>query len=99
MLKTFIDERIARDVGKLSKPDRARIDRIRELFEEKGFSLSELYLKKLSKNIWELRSRSIRLLLGIVGNNAVIVHCFKKTTQKTPIKDLKLAERRYKELL
>ena len=66
MYQTFLDERIGKSFRRYSKANRARVDRVRELFEEKGFNLSEIYLKKITQRIWELRSGPVRLLFGVI---------------------------------
>lgn len=99
MYRTFIDERVEKTLQSFTKPDRARIDRVRELFEEEGFALSELYLKKIAGSIWELRAGSIRLLFGAMKKEAIIVNAFRKKTAKTPSREIRLAEKRFKDHL
>ncbi|MEO9943928.1 type II toxin-antitoxin system RelE/ParE family toxin [Paraglaciecola sp.] len=64
------------------------------------------YLKKLvnTQDIWEVRAQvgnNIFRLLGFFdGDNLVVLnHCFQKKTQKTPAKDIKLAEQRRRDYL
>jgi phage-related protein len=64
------------------------------------------YLKKLvnTDDIWEIRvqnSGDIFRLLGFVeGENLIILnHGFQKKTQKTPPKEIKIAEQRRKDYL
>jgi phage-related protein len=64
------------------------------------------YLKKLvnTEDIWEVRAQvgnNIFRLLGFFdGNNLVVLnHGFQKKTQKTPSKEIKLAEQRRKDYL
>jgi phage-related protein len=64
------------------------------------------YFKKLvnTDNIWEVRvqvSGNIFRLLGFLeGDNLVILnHAFQKKTQKTPLKEIKIAEKRKKDYL
>ena len=64
------------------------------------------YLKKLvnTNNIWEIRvqnSGNIFRLLGFFeGDNLIILnHGFVKKTQKTPSKEIKIAEKRRKDYL
>ena len=64
------------------------------------------YLKKLvnTDDIWEVRvqvSGNIFRLLGFFdGNNLVVLnHAFQKKTQKTPVKEIKIAEKRRKDYL
>jgi phage-related protein len=87
--KKFIDS--------LDKQRKARIDRIYYLFEEYGQSLPGKYLKKLTKNVWELRPGDTRLFLGINGNLGKVVHGVIKKSQKTCGYDLEIAEKRIKE--
>ena len=64
------------------------------------------YLKKLvnTEEIWEVRAQAgnniFRLLGFFDGDNLVVLnHGFQKKTQKTPSKDIKLAEQRRKDYL
>ncbi len=69
-----------------------------KLFEEFGFLLSKTDLKKINKNIWELRPGDIRILIGKAKGCMWALHAFPKTSQKTPIKEIKLADKRLREL-
>lgn len=99
MYKVHVDKRIRKKIAQFSRSDKVKIARITELFSERGFLLSEIYLKKLSDTIWELRPGRIRLLFGAIGNDAVIVNVFMKKTMKTPRKEIEIAERRFTEYL
>lgn len=99
MLKVSADKRIEQFLERLSKEDKARVNRTVQLFKDKGFLLDERYLKKLSKLIWELRSGRIRLLFGIASNEAIVVNAFMKKTQKTPKKEIDLAITRLRRYL
>ena len=64
------------------------------------------YLKKLvnTDDIWEVRvqiSGNIFRLLGFFENDSLVVlnHGFQKKTQKTPSKEINVAERRKKDYL
>ena len=98
-MKVSADKRIKKILYSFSEADRARIDRVVELFTDKGFLLSEIYLKKISKNVWELRPGRIRLLFGIIDDEAIIVNIFVKKTAKTPLKEIRLAESRLADYL
>src|SRR3989344_5570495 len=93
-MKIFLDPRTAKFLDKLKPTEKARILRYKNLLEEYGLSLPEPYLKKLEKDIWELRPGSVRILFTAKGKTAVFAHAFYKRTQKTPIKELNLAKRR-----
>ena len=83
-------------IDSLDKARRGRVDRFYYLFEEYGFNLPSNYLKKLNKDVWELRPGDVRLFLTIRGNRGIVVHGIYKKSQKTPKKDLDLAIERTK---
>lgn len=95
--KIITNEKAKEFIESLDRIRRARIDRIYYLFEEFGRFLPSKYLKKLGKNIWELRPGEIRLFLTIKGNTGYVVHGIYKKTQKTPKSDLDLDLKRIKE--
>lgn len=60
--------------------------------------------KPLRGKLWEIKFQSpdggYRMAYVLVEQDEmVILHAFRKSTQKTPIKDLDLAEKRMKEVL
>jgi len=59
--------------------------------------------RHLEEGIFEVRihldARSARVLLCIADGEMWLLHGLMKTTQKTPIRELRLARRRKKELL
>ena len=81
----------------LQKQDESRVLKVVDLFLEYKFNLTQLYLKKIVKKIWELRAGRYRLLFGIVEKDVVIVDIFIKKSQKTPKQSIKVAMRRLKE--
>ena len=71
-----------------------------KLLELEGSFLGMPHVKLLQDKIWELRIKNERILyVTIIGNNIYLLHCFTKKTQKTPRNDLKIAIKRYKELV
>lgn len=99
MFKVSNDPRVDREIRFLPKEDSARIVKVVDLFREGGFNLTELYLKKLTRGLWELRTGKWRLLFSIIKKEAIIVNIFPKKTQKTPKKEIEVALRRLKEYL
>jgi len=93
------DPRIHKQLHALSHKDKAQVEGVIGLFEEYGFFLTPPYLKKLAPGLWELKSGRLRLLFGLVERDAVIVTMFLKQTQKTPLKEIRLAISRLKEYL
>ena len=93
-MNLIIDKRVDQFVDTLTDPDQGRITGYLDLFRQYQFSLPSKYLKKLDKNLWELRPGNIRLLLGKVGSQLIVVNCFRKKSQKTPKRELKTAKSR-----
>jgi len=59
-----------------SKEDRVKANKIRmymRLLKEYGLKLNEPYIKKLDKDIWELRPLRDRILFGSVYNNRFVL--------------------------
>ena len=76
-----------------------------QLIEEMEI-VSTQYFKKLTNtdDVWEVRVQSgnnIFRLLGFIEGNEIIIlnHAFQKKTQKTPKKEIKIAETRKKDYL
>ncbi len=91
--------KVSEFVESLDKAKRARVDRLYDLFELYGRYLPSKYLKKIAKEVWELRPGDVRLFMTIRGNTGFVVHGIFKKTQKTPKRDLDLAIKRIKELI
>lgn len=75
---------------------RAKIFRMVELLELKGNDLREPYSKKISGNIYELRTKQgtniTRILyFFVVGKKIILTNGFVKKTDKTPRKEIKKA--------
>lgn len=83
------------------------IDRYVKKLKEFGFSINQNFkrnaLKKLSKELYELRVDCVRLMLYFDGNDFfVILHGFVKKQQKTPQSEINKALKeikKWKELL
>lgn len=92
-----LDDRVKKLVSSLKDEDKGRITGYIRSFRDNGFALPGKYLKKLGNNLWELRPGDVRVLFGKVGTEIIIVHMFKKKTQKTPKKEMETAKKRLKE--
>jgi len=61
---------------------------------EHGAQAREPYVKHLDGDIWELRPIRNRILYAAWdGNSFVLLHLFKKDTQKTPRREIEQAKR------
>lgn len=72
----------------------AKISQTIKLLEQYGSYLNMPHSKKLSREIYELRicgKEEIRILYCFKKKDIYLLHGFKKQSQKTPAKDLKVA--------
>ncbi|MBI5139136.1 type II toxin-antitoxin system RelE/ParE family toxin [Candidatus Nomurabacteria bacterium] len=88
----------------LTKPDRARFVEVIVGLEQFGLAYSRVQLKPLRGKLWEIKfntpSGGFRMAYVLVrADEMVVLHVFRKTTQKTPLHDLDVAEKRMKEVL
>ncbi len=93
VVKEFIKNLETKTIGKVSQT--------LSLLKAYGPILGMPYSKKLTKEISELRIRGneeVRILYAFSKNNIYLLHAFKKKTQKTPRKEMKIAEERRKAL-
>lgn len=73
-----------------------------KLLANNGPFLKPPYIKKLQDKLYELRISgkiAIRIFYTISHNEFYLLHAFKKKSQKTPSKELKVALDRMKEIL
>jgi len=95
--KSPVKEYIADLAAHNSKDNRIKLNKIREYIaalSEYGVSAGEPYIKHLDGAIWELRPIRDRILFAAWdGNDFVLLHCFVKSTQKTPRKEIDRARR------
>ncbi|MDO8573860.1 MAG: type II toxin-antitoxin system RelE/ParE family toxin [Candidatus Daviesbacteria bacterium] len=88
----------------LDKKANFKITHAFELLEAFGLEGGYPHIKKLTgTNLWEYRilgADSIRILyVSMTGRTFLILHGFKKKKQKTPAKEIKIAEDRLQEYL
>lgn len=98
-MKITFDRRAEKVLSSLNEVDQGHISGYIDLFTLNGFAMTSKYLKKIDRNLWELRPGSIRVLFGVVGSEAIITNIFKKKTQQTPRKEIKTAKNRLKEYI
>ena len=81
----------------LDKNDRCEVGA--DIFSvQKGFPLGLPLCRKISKDLWEIRSDIsdgiCRNFFTVFNNSIVLLHGFKKKTQKTPKDELAIAKSR-----
>ena len=66
-----------------------QVTRYIQLLEDHGTRLGDLITKRLEGDIWELRPGNNRILFFYFENNTfVLLHHFRKKTQKTPRREI-----------
>jgi len=90
----------------LPSKDQAKVVRALDLLEEFGLELRAPYVRSVTgrRKLWELRVRGIGgayhiLYFAFTGQRMVVLHAFAKKTQKTPRREIAMAERRMAEFL
>lgn len=87
---------------KKDKDSRIKLNKINdyiEMLSRYGTQAGEPYIKHLDGEIWELRPLRDRILfVGWVNGSYVLLHQFKKRTQKTPAREIKKAKRELNDL-
>ncbi len=80
--------------GKENRQKLKKINMYIDLLSECDISLTEPYIKKLDKEIWELRPLRDRILFASWCNNKfILLSVFMKQTQKTPKSEIEKAKR------
>lgn len=84
----------------LSKEDRKEVGS--DIFSvQNGFPLGLPLCRKLTDGLWEVRSKITdgicRVIFAVEENEMILLHGFIKKTQKTPPKEIRIAEQRLKE--
>lgn len=84
----------------LDKKDQAKIARYINLLKDLGVRINMPQARQLEGRLWELRPFPHRIIyFAHTGRRFVILHAFQKQTQKTPQREISIAERRMKEVL
>lgn len=80
----------------------AKIAHFIELLENYGPFLKPPYMKKLQNRLYELRISgkiAIRIFYTMYRNEYYLLHAFKKKSQKTPMKELRVAIDRIRSII
>lgn len=67
-----------------------------------GWSLGMLLVRKLAKDLWEVRIHLMdgiaRVLFTVIDHTMILLHAFIKRSQGTPADELDVAKRRLQQL-
>ena len=84
----------------LPKPQRAEVDAILEDLNDFGLKAPLVSMRQIQGKLWELRTSKIRIFYVMVGSNTmVLLHAYKKRSQKAPRHEIETALRRMRDLL
>ncbi|OGH18605.1 MAG: hypothetical protein A2868_02470 [Candidatus Levybacteria bacterium RIFCSPHIGHO2_01_FULL_40_15b] len=96
----FVDRNAEKELREFSEEVQLEFEAYFKILEFEG-KLDFPQVKKITKDLFEIRVKlkgEYRGFYAYVGKlDIVILHFFRKKTQKTPIKDLELAQRRLKQ--
>jgi len=98
-MKVIYDPRVVKFLDRLSRKDKSKVREYILFFEEYGFNLDTRYLKKVLKDVWELRPGRVRLFLYLSKNQLVAVHANYKKSRKITEKDLKIIKDRIRQYI
>jgi phage-related protein len=80
--------------------DQAKIRNALRLLQEFGTNLSMPHAKQIKGKLWELRPGGVRLFyFSYIGQQFVILHGYRKQSQKAPNREVEIAMQRMQELM
>jgi phage-related protein len=87
-------------IEELPMMEQAKIRNALRLLHEFGTNLSMPHAKRIQGKLWELRPGGIRLFYFVyIEQQFVILHGYRKQSQKTPSGEIEIALRRMQELM
>lgn len=96
----LIDLRQRRDNDKSARILSEKILTYIRVLQEYGTRAGLPYIKHIEGNIWELRPQPERILFfSYIGDTFILLHHFRKKTQKTPKKEIDCAKHRAKDYI
>lgn len=91
-------------IKKLEVQDRAKILGCLKNIEDLGFDSPRVEFRQIRGKLWEIKIKAVtngyRIFYVAVQNEALILlHAYKKQTQKAPVKEISIAEKRMLEVI
>ncbi len=91
---------VAAYIEMLSRSDQAALAAALTEIAERGFEARAVSFRQLLGKLWEIRIGPHRVFYVLVGPaEMVLLHAYRKQTQKAPARHLELARRRMQEVL
>jgi len=99
----YYNNSVVKDVQRLEKSIKANFFAIMDIMLQEGPDLGLPHTKAMGKGLFEIRAKGqagiARGFFCIISHNTIVVlHVFTKKTEKTPKKELELAQKRMKEV-
>lgn len=91
-------------INKLPKKEQTKILACLKSVEDLGFHSPRVEFRQIKSKLWEIKIRtaasSYRIFyVAMRGDNLVLLHAYKKQSQKAPSKEIVIAEKRLFEVL
>jgi len=87
-------------IEELPVMEQAKIRNVLRLLQEFGSNLSMPHAKQIKGKLWELRPGGVRLFyFAYIEQQFVILHGYRKQSQKAPDREIEIAIRRMQELI
>jgi phage-related protein len=91
-------------INSLDKAERAKVLACLENIESLGFNSPRVVLRQIHSKLWEIKIRAYKshyriFYVMIQYDTMVLLHAYKKQSQKAPRKEISLAEKRLLEVL
>lgn len=84
----------------LAIPERAKLLEALSQIEDYGFDAIKVRFRQIEGKLWEIKTSSHRVFYVVVGlEELILLHAYKKQSQKMPLKEREIAIRRMKEVL
>jgi phage-related protein len=99
----YYNEKLEKEIFRLPETLLARFIRTTDIMQEFGPNIGMPHTRAMGDGLFELRLKGKEgigrvFYCTLIGNNICFLHSIIKKTQKTPIKDLQLAQFRMKEV-
>lgn len=93
------NEPVREHLRELPKEDRALIGAELRMVQEHGLAESDVEARRIRGKLWELKIDAHRIFyVVIVGPVMVLLHAYRKQSQKAPKADIEVAEQRMGEV-
>jgi len=91
-------------IEQLTSKDQAKILACLKSIEELGFDCPRVEFRQISRKLWEIKIRTSSagyriFYVTIQRKTLVLLHAYKKQSQKAPTKEIEVAEKRLAEVL